>query len=255
MTACYCDVQGEGPALVMLHGWGLHAGVWTELAAHLAQRFRVYNIDLPGHGRSPALASHVTLETYAEAVLASVPTPARWLGWSLGGLVALAAALDRPDQVERLVLVSSTPRFVQAPDWGNAMPQEDFSRFAAGLQADPRSTLLRFLSLQVGTGERERDVLRHLRRVAFAHGEPAAPALAAGLNILEHTDLRSRLPEIRVPALVVHGSQDSLVPPAASEWLAARMPRAGYLCLDGAGHAPFLSRPLEFEAAVGGFLA
>jgi pimeloyl-[acyl-carrier protein] methyl ester esterase len=242
--------QGSGPDLVLVHGWGLHGGIWGDLPARLAEHFRVTTLDLPGHGRSREVNGDLTLDAYTDRVSEICPGAAVWLGWSLGGLVALNAARRHPRTVAKLVLVGATPKFVQAPDWPHAMPAGMFADFAGSLRQDYRATLLRFLSLQVGGKESARSQLKQLRAEMFAHGEPQPAALAAGLAILEHTDLRALLADIQVPALVVHGSHDRLAPLAAGEYLAAQLPQARLLCLDGAGHAPFLSHAEPFAAAV-----
>jgi pimeloyl-[acyl-carrier protein] methyl ester esterase len=242
--------QGSGPDLVLVHGWGLHGGIWGDLPARLAQHFRVTTLDLPGHGRSRTPGVSLTLDAITDSVAELCPAPAIWLGWSLGGLVALNAALRQPHTVAQLVLVGATPKFVQAPDWPHAMPAEVFADFARSLAQDYRATLLRFLSLQAGSNESARALLKQLRADMFAHGEPQPGALAAGLAILEQTDLRARLAEIRVPALVVYGSHDRLAPPAAGEQLAAHLPQARWLRLEGAGHAPFLSHATQLADAV-----
>jgi pimeloyl-[acyl-carrier protein] methyl ester esterase len=233
--------QGSGPDLVLVHGWGMHGGIWGELPALLARHFRVTTLDLPGHGRSRELPADLSLTGFSERVAEFCPTAAIWLGWSLGGLIALQAALHHPHKVAKLVLVGATPKFVQAPDWPHAMPTEIFADFARSLSHDYRATLLRFLSLQVGGNDSARALLKQLRSEMFAQGEPQPAALAAGLAILEQTDLRARLAEIRSPALVVHGSHDRLAPPAAGGYLATQLPHARFLRVEGAGHAPFLS--------------
>jgi pimeloyl-[acyl-carrier protein] methyl ester esterase len=242
--------QGSGPDLVLVHGWGMHGGIWGDLPAHLAKHFQVTILDLPGHGRSREVSSDLSLAAFTDRVAELCPTPAIWLGWSLGGLIALNAALRHPQTVAQLVLVGATPKFVQAPDWPHAMPAEVFADFARSLTLDYRATLLRFLSLQVSGNESARALLKQLRADMFAHGEPQAAALAAGLAMLEQTDLRARLAESRVPALVVHGSHDRLAPPAAGEYLAAQLPTARLLHIEGAGHAPFLSHAALFADAV-----
>ena len=242
--------QGRGPDLVLVHGWGLHGGIWGDLPALLAEHFRVTTLDLPGHGRSRTAGEPLSLAAFTESVAALCPAPAIWLGWSLGGLIALNAALRQPKTVSKLVLVGATPKYVQAPDWQHAMPTEVFAGFARSFAQDYRTTLLRFLSLQVGGNESARTVLKQLRADMFAHGAPQPDALAAGLAILEQTDLRARLAEIQVPALVVHGSHDRLVPPAAGAYLAAHLPQARLLRIEGAGHAPFLSHAALFADAV-----
>jgi pimeloyl-[acyl-carrier protein] methyl ester esterase len=242
--------QGSGPDLVLVHGWGMHGGIWGDLPAHLAKYFRVTILDLPGHGRSREESGDLSLAGFTERVAELCPAPAIWFGWSLGGLIAQHAALHHPHQVAQLVLVGATPKFVQAPDWPHAMPVDVFADFARSLTQDYRATLLRFLSLQAGGSESARALLKQLRTDMFAHGEPQPAALEAGLAILEHTDLRARLAEIQVPALVVHGSHDRLAPPAAGAYLAAQLSQAHWLRIEGAGHAPFLSHAALLADAV-----
>lgn len=245
----YVERFGSGPELVLVHGWGLHGGIWARLPQRLAQRFRVTVVDLPGHGRSP-LAARMDIEGIAEALAALVGQPALWLGWSLGGLITLALARCRPELVRALVLVGATPRFVQGADWTHGMASEVFAEFARSLERDYRATLLRFLSLQAGAGDAGRALIKPLRTELFRHGEPQLEALRAGLAILRDTDLRATLAGIRAPALVLHGSHDRLTPPAAGEFLAAQLPQARHQLFRGAGHAPFLADPEAFAAAV-----
>ena len=87
----HIESTGKGPDLVMLHGWGMHSAIWTDWAALLAERFRVHLVDLPGHGLSDA-STAASLDDWAEAVKRVAPEGAWWLGWSLGGLVAMQTA-------------------------------------------------------------------------------------------------------------------------------------------------------------------
>lgn len=249
----YCETAGQGPDLVLVHGWGLHGGVWDSAAAVLAERFRVTRVDLPGHGRSPLPAGTYTLDGLAAAVAAVAPPGATWIGWSLGGLVSLAAAAAGAAP-RRLVLVATTPRFVQAADWPHAMAPEVLAGFAADLARDYRATLLRFLALQSRGSERAREELKDLRGRLFAHGEPRPEALEGGLAVLRDSDLRPVLPQISVPTLWLHGARDNLSPAAAAAAAAGMMPRGSATVLPGAGHAPFLSHPGAFCAAIEDFL-
>lgn len=251
----YVERHGQGPEIVLVHGWGLHAGIWSELAVTLAQRFTVISFDLPGHGRSQATPMPGQLGALTDIVVAQVRGPAIWLGWSFGGLVVLDIARRYPRQVTKLVLTAATPRFVQAPDWSAAMAPGVFSGFAENLHTDYRGTLMRFLSLQAGGDDAGRALIRRLRSELFVHGEPQSQALANGLAILEATDLRAGLAAISAPALVVHGQLDRLVPPAAGRYLAAQLPHVQLAVLDGAGHAPFLTRPQRYAERLLEFLA
>ena len=90
----HIDKLGHGPApMVLLHGWAMHGGVMRPLADALTEQCTLYVVDLPGHGWSRS--STVSLEPRAcAAAIAAVTPPAIWVGWSLGGLIALTAALD-----------------------------------------------------------------------------------------------------------------------------------------------------------------
>jgi pimeloyl-[acyl-carrier protein] methyl ester esterase len=251
----HVETRGAGRDVVLLHGWGLHGGVWSGVLPALAEHYRVHCVDLPGFGRSRAAwRAGSDLGALAEQLLAAVPQPAVWVGWSLGGLLALAAAQRAAHAVSALVLIGSTPRFVQADDWRCAMPGATLQQFADELARDYRTTLMRFLSLQFGSGEAERAALRALRAQLLAHGEPAPEALRAGLTLLATSDVRGMLPMLDVPALVLHGQRDRLAPVAAGEYLAAHLPRAHWVAIAGAGHAPFLSHAGDSLAAIHAFL-
>lgn len=248
----YIDIRGNGPDLVMLHGWGLHGGLFGPSLEPLASRFRLHLVDLPGHGRSPMLTGDYNLERVAEAVANEVPSNAVWLGWSLGGRIALSAAAAGA-AISQLILVGTNPCFSQKPDWPHAMPGPELEQFAASLRDNYRATLQRFLAVQSRGSTQAREELRSLRESLFAHGEPDPQALAGGLEILRHTDLRPALPAITQPTLVLHGERDTLAPLAAAEYTAAHLPHVSLKVIDGAGHAPFLSHPEQFLAAVKGF--
>lgn len=235
---------GSGPPLVLVHGWGLHAGIWQGMDTLLGAHHTVLAPDLPGYG-ARATVSPYTLEKLADAMVAAIAQPAIWLGWSLGGLVALAAAQRHPQAVRKLILVGATPRFVQSADWPGGLTDAVFAQFAADLRDDYRATVQRFLSLQMGAGER--DTLRSLRQVLAAAPVPAIDVLAAGLALLQATDLRAQLSALTLPVQIVHGVRDKLAPVAAARFLAQALPQAQLALIEGAGHAPFLSHPMLFR--------
>jgi pimeloyl-[acyl-carrier protein] methyl ester esterase len=239
------EVIGRGPDLVLLHGWGVHSGVWSTVLPRLAATNRVHLVDLPGHGRSPGAASW-DLEWLADRLLNLMPAGSAWLGWSLGGLVALLAALRSSDRIGRLILLGATPRFVSGPGWTHAMAPELLEGFASSLQRDYRPTITRFLTLQLGDSAAERAALRELRAEVFRFGDPDPDSLRAGLAILRDTDLRDDLRRVPVPATIIHGGRDRLVPVAAGNYLASSLPRAEHHVFPFAGHAPFLSDPEAF---------
>ena len=269
----HVETQGSGAPLLLIHGWGMHGGMWGVAAERLAEHFRVLAVDLPGHGFSAKSEDsgfgiqergarsevgdpfvYPALDAIVDELAARFGEPLTVCGWSLGGQIALRWAMRHPQQISRLVLVASTPCFTRRPGWECGMAEKTLAEFATALQQDYVLTLRRFLALQVRGSERERELLAELRSALFGRGEPDLGALQSGLEILRDCDLRSALPGIRQPALVVGGERDTLTPPQASHYLAAQLPNARLAEIKGAAHAPFLSHPDEFMKHLMSFL-
>ena len=273
------------PNLVLLHGWGMNNAVWDALPATLSDRFQLHPIELPGHGQAPFEPEWRDLPDWADALLAQAPDQAIWLGWSLGALVALQAALQtrvpgRPlgpgqqapiegrssdrfatsdgqavrSRISALILVAANPRFVQAADWRAAMPDEIFDGFHGSLLADPSATLERFLSLQIRGSQDARGALRRLRAGIAERPRPRPDALLAGLDLLREEDLRARLADIQQPTLWLFGERDTLVPAAVAERIELLMPNARCRIIPGAAHAPLLSHGDAVAAAIDEFI-
>ena len=248
----HVKVAGSGPDLVLLHGWGMHADVWDETAAQLAKQFRVHSVDLPGYGNSSACTPY-TLDAIAAGLAADCPPCATVCGWSLGGQVAMRWALMQPAQVERLVLIASTPRFVRAPGWDSGMDAAMLDAYAQELGHDAGGALRRFAMLQAQGDRDARSVSRTLRAGLSALGANDAAALAAGLQILKETDLRADLPHIEQPVLILHGDRDTVVPLAAGEYLERALPRATLEIIAGAAHAPFIAQAPDVARRIAEF--
>lgn len=267
MSSLHFETRGSGPALVLLHGWGLNLRVWDGFAARLGARHRIVAIDLPGHGRSRWHEEAATLDGIANLVLetlveagavpdGSAPVERRCalLGWSLGGQVALRLAALASERFDALVLIATTPRFVAAAGWPHGMRPEVLERFATQLRTDYQRTVRDFLELQVRGSAAGTQVLHALESAVLTHGAARPEALEALLGVLASTDLREPLVNIEQPALVVAGQYDRVTPPGASRVLAETLPHGRLLELRRAAHAPFLSHEAELAAETARFL-
>ena len=249
------DVRGQGPDLVLLHGWAMHAGIFGPLVARLEPYFTLHPVDLPGHGRSAGAGLPLRLADAADAVAAVVPARALWLGWSLGGLVALQQSATRPQAVRGLVMLAASPRFVRADDWTAGMDAAVFRTFASELGRDYRGTLDRFLMLEAQGSDHVREELKLLRAEVFAHGEPPADVLCDGLGLLEDSDLRAALPSLAMPSLWLAGRRDRLVSSAAMRVASETAPQGRFVQVESGGHAPFLTHAGEVADALVAFAA
>ncbi len=250
---CYVEIIGQGKPLVMIHGWGMHSGVWQPLVERLSKRYMLYLVDLPGTGNSQPVEQS-QLYTLANEVAEVMPGVTDVLGWSLGGLVAQSIAVSQPERVRRLVLVGSTPCFTEKHDWPLAISEKYFSDFTENINADYKQAMMRFLTLQCMKAKDARQTIKQLRASLELKPMPSQNALQDALAILLETDLRDVVAGINKPTLLIHGDRDTLAPLQAAHWMMRHLPKSFLRVISGAAHAPFLSHSEQFIEALDQFL-
>lgn len=235
--------------LVLIHGWGMHGNVWQPVIKNLSRHFCLHVVDLPGMGRSqPIEPQH--LHAVAERLLEDLPAQADICGWSLGGLIAMRMALMQPERVKRLVLVGSTPCFVNHAGtnaaWNDGIDAEIFRDFALQVNVDYQATMLKFLTLQCMGASDTRSIIKQLRESFAECPIPTVATLQGALRMLLENDLRPEAPMLHKPALLIHGDRDTLAPVQAANWMSQHLPDAHLRVIAGASHAPFLSHTDQF---------
>jgi len=177
------------------------------------------------------------------------------VGWSLGAMVALAACPSLHDRLAGMVLVSGTPKFTTTPDYPCALSHKEPRVLGLRLKKDCAKACGEFFR-GMFTGEEISSVEYERIESGFFHETQLPPFHAAfqTLDTLAAADLRDRLATIDVPVLLVHGSRDAICPADASRYMSERMPGAMLKILDGAGHAPMLTRASEFNGILHAFL-
>jgi len=236
--------QGHGKPLILLHGWGFSSQIWTPLIPLLTHHYRVICIDLPGHGQSLWTPLCNDLNHVIENLVRFTPPNAIWLGWSLGGLLALAVLQKHPEHVKQLLLVASTPKFVESEDWPHGITKEVIAGFAERLHANTTATLARFITLQNLGSPHARQETRALSQ--YIQHPPNTAGLDWGLNLLNTLDLRSVLKNTEKSIHCLFGPKDSLVPLALADYLLENYPHIKTHVLAQAAHMPFFSHPNEF---------
>ncbi|MGK2921854.1 MAG: alpha/beta fold hydrolase [Methyloceanibacter sp.] len=249
-------VEGEGPPIVLIHGFGAALDWWDAIAPQLARNHRVIRLDLIGHGGTEAPGSGYGIERQASLVKAVLDklgvTRAVIVGHSMGGEVVTAFTVANPQSVERLVLIDSPPK-----------PETDF---------DLKTRLA--LSPLIGQGLwrlRNDTVLRQALSQGFVPGFPGPEKFIADLWQLTypvfhqaHDDSVAYVTEEGSPArlsaldpvpplLVIFGTQDALISPDSAK-LFETVPGAKLVMIDGAGHSPMVEKPAETLAQIEGFI-
>ena len=235
----------ERPSMVLLHGWGSTAKVWRAVADDFRRTYDCYQLELPGHGDSRL--AHSGAGQLASQLINEINRPATWLAWSLGALIAMQAALQSPDRVERLILVAGTPAFVQTPQWREAMPVSTFDHFLEEFRTNPRQAQKRFIALQAH-GDRNR---RHVRQQLEASASPVGSKIQWGLDMLRSQSLSTDLAKISCPIHCLYGANDALVPASIADVMQAL---AEVTLWPETGHAPFLSDRERFVQWVAGVM-
>ncbi|HUC90537.1 MAG TPA: alpha/beta hydrolase [Paenibacillus sp.] len=218
-------------AMLWLGGWSMPDQVFEPLRSLLPE-FRHYSVE---YGSADSQA--IMLDMIQAAALAARSEPLIVAGWSLGGLAALRLAAE--GLADGLVLLASTAKFVRSKAERNLGWPDAFLRHMIHALARDREAVEADFRTKLFT-EEERE--RGLESLIPNTGQWTREALLAGLGLLRDANLLSDLPDIACPALVVHGTDDSVCPYEAALELSDALPQAELLTLHGCGHAPFLGR-------------
>jgi 2-succinyl-6-hydroxy-2,4-cyclohexadiene-1-carboxylate synthase len=257
----WVDRYGQGPPVVLLHGFTGSRSSWYSLTRAIEAEFTTYSVDLIGHGRtaSPASVERYRMDRAVDDLVALLRAlgheRAVWLGYSLGGRTALQVAVRHPEAVSALILEGASPGLatkaerrerVEADERLAQMIEED------GLEAfvEHWGSIPLWASQQTNLSPSSREALRQQRLAQRAVG--MANSLR-GMGTGSQTWVGDRLGEIRVPVLLTAGSLDVKYCAIADE-MARAIPEATLRWIDGAGHAAHLERPEAFAEVVLEFL-
>jgi 2-succinyl-6-hydroxy-2,4-cyclohexadiene-1-carboxylate synthase len=258
---CFNVVRaGAGPALVLLHGFTGSAKTWAPHVPVFARDFDTVAIDLLGHGASavPAEPARYRMEHAVTDLTGLLDrlgiARAAWLGYSMGGRVALQIAVAQPARVAALVLESASPGIADSAERAARVRSDealaDFVEREGVETFVDRWERLPLFASQARLPVATREVL-HRQRLA---NDPVGLANSLrGLGQGAQEPLRDRLGNVEVPTLLVVGEEDAKFRCLAAE-MSSAMPAARVEVVTGAGHAPHLEQPQAFQQVVLDFL-
>jgi pimeloyl-ACP methyl ester carboxylesterase len=237
----YVQFTGEGSPLVLLEGMGGDIPGWRRNIPTLAARHRVIAYDQRGNGRSVMPDAHVTMATFVEDAVAMLDDAgeerAHLYGQSFGGMVAMEAALSHPDRVRSLVLActhAGPRRAARSPDRAAKSRPYELLYSARFAREHPEHVAE---DLRVGSANPQRQFARRRQWEA-----------------IQAWDAWDRIHAIDRPTLVLHGTDDRLVPVENARRVASLIPGARLVLLEGAGHVYHSEQPEVADAAVLAFL-
>lgn len=242
---------GQGPPLVFLHGLGWDATLWASAARRFDDRYRVIAGDTRGHGRSDKPAGPYSIDLFAADWLELLDElrieRACLVGFSQGGMIAQVLALEHPERVAALVLVSTACR----SDPSAKEKMEERIRVAQ-MQGPVAAAKLAAASIYSKrfTDARPDVVERFIAWRAAAEQGPLLEATRAVYGF----DVSARLSAVQAPTLVMYGDEDALTPPPVVRHVADCLPKPELVCVSGAGHMIPIEQPQEFESRLDAFL-
>ncbi len=240
----YYEVHGDaGPVILLTHGYSATSQMWAGQVEMLARDHRLVVWDMRGHGQSdspddPALYSERATVDDMSALLDVVGvTSAIVGGLSLGGYMSLAFNRAHPDRVDALLIIDTGPGYKN--DEARAAWNKTSLRTAERYETEGLDLL--------SSGSAERRTAKHTSAKGLA-------LAARGMLTQRDSGVITSLPDIKVPAIVIVGSEDTPFL-AASDYMATKIPGATKVVIDGAGHAANIDKPEAFNAALSAFLA
>ena len=252
--------SGAGTALVLVHGFTGDSTTWARLVPWLGVERRVLGVDLVGHGRSdaPAAPEAYTMGAAVASARAAVREAgaerAHWLGYSMGGRVALSLALEAPEAVASLTLVGASPGIAD-PAAREARRKDDEALADLIERQGLEAFVDRWMSNPLFDGQaRLGPAYLAAARAQRLAGRPRALARTlAGMGTGAMAPLGARLGEVHAPVLVVAGEDDPKFRTLAGE-MAARLPRATVAVVPESGHGVHVEAPEALGALVRAFL-
>ncbi len=253
--ALWYEDRGNGPAIVLVHGWCMSSSIWQFQLESLSRSFRVITPDLRGHGRSVRSGHGYQFEGFSADLVALFRHldlgNAILAGWSMGAQVAMQAFATLKGRLSGLVLIGGTPRFIATDEFPYGLSKSEAEGMGLKLRRNIARALEGFRHRMFAAGELDDASLYGqvhglLSRIDYPEIEVAMD----GLQFLRDADMRHLLPTIDIPTLIINGSKDVICLPEASSYMARNIADCRQVVLQGCGHAPFLSRQEAFEAAI-----
>lgn len=248
--------QGEGPALVFLHGWGVNKDIWKQQVTYFKKKYRVLTIDLPGHGDTPWQATSLTeIANNIIWLLSELSSQnIHFAGSSMGGLIGLQMYKERPDIFQSLTFVGSLPKFVKSEDFIFGLEDSEVKKLTRQVSRQYPSIVNIFFRALFTRQEREDARFQWAQTFRRNQKMPDREALLSFLGLLGKVDLRPVLPTVNVPVLCINGVDDTIVPVEYLEYIKSEIPHAKCYRVERAGHFPFIIQAEAFNKKLGKFL-
>ena len=237
------DMIGAGPAMILMHGWGCQSATLNSIASIAAEQHTVYNLDLPGFGKSDeprevwGVDEYVgMLEEFVSKLGISKPII---LGHSYGGRIGIL--YSSKNEVDKLILV----------DAAGIKPRRSLKYYFKVYSFKTGKVLTRLLLGKAKAAERIEAMRKKTGSSDYAN---SSPVMRAVMSKSVNQDLKYAMPAIKAPTLLIWGENDTATPLADAKIMESLIPDAGLVSFPGCGHYSFLDNPYQFAAVLRSFI-
>jgi sigma-B regulation protein RsbQ len=248
----------EGHPMVFAHGFGCDQGMWRHVAPAFTRTHRVVLFDHVGAGGSDLTAYSVTrhsrLEGYATDVTEILDAldlaPAVLVGHSVSAMIAVLAAVERPERFERLVLVCPSPRYIDDEGYRGGFSQAEIDELLETMDGNYLGWSAHIAPVIMGAPDRP-ELAAELTS-SFCRTDPAIARRFARTTFL--SDNRADLDRVRTPSLVLQSRHDAIAPMEVGAYVHEHLRDSELVVLDATGHCPNLSAPEQVVSAMRHYL-
>ena len=256
-------ITGKGKPIIFVHGWAMNSLIWKYQSDKLAKDFQVIAVDLREHGKSECemrnaeYGFNIFVQDLKELINFLGIKKFTLAGWSMASFIIARYYFKYPEDIDKLIFISGTPKFLSENDYPHGQPMTMVKRLEQNLKRDYENHIREFCGKLFISGERIDDSkLSEIESLMFNEDfPPSSDVVLQTLNSLLKDDIRDNLNDIKVPTLIIHGSIDKICPVGAGRYMAKKIPDSKLIILEGVGHAPFLTQPERVNKEIKEFIA
>lgn len=233
----------DGPAVIIMHGWGCDHTTVRSIAAALEPKMRVINVDLPGHGESDEPHTIWGVGEYTDFMEKFIDALGlkhfSLIGHSFGGRISIMMGARRKD-IDRITLV----------DAAGVKPRRSLRYY---LKVYSYKTMKHLLPMLFGKERGKRLLDRYRGKVGSADYRNSSDIMRGIMSRCVNQDLKGYMPSIKAPTLLIWGTEDTATPLSDAKIMERLIPDAGLVAFEGCGHYSFLDNPAGFRAVINNF--
>jgi len=256
-------ITGKGKPIIFVHGWAMNSHVWKYQMDEVSKYFQVIAVDLRGHGKSECgmrnaeYEFNIFIQDLKELINFLGIKKFTLAGWSMASFIIARYYFKYPEDIDKLIFISGTPKFLSENDYPHGHPMTMVNRLEQNLKRDYENHIREFCGKLFISGEIIDDSkLSEIESLMFNEDfPPSSDVVLQTLNSLLKDDIRDNLNDIKVPTLIIHGSIDKICPLGAGKYMAKEIPDSKLIILEGVGHAPFLTQPERVNKEIKEFIA